>query len=389
MGEELNNFGLHVTKPTHDWLGPDVIEGIAQGLPEDKKVFLTTSQDFNPETWEPSQEYLDSSRAIGIQPNSAAEINLSNLFANIAGRTGAAVPKTSPSLELSEEQIQNAIPIGEGMNDPDACIITIPDNGNDPWTYADGSNVNLGNPLGFFEATLFLPPEKLDKDLSRGNVQDLQLFIGHHEGDHCENLGNKFYEYESDTHANRQYARNLASGVALDAELPYTIRAHRAGAAMMGVSGEAYLTNGLTPLAGEKPLNDAQLTEAKEQIIEAQDRVYDRIEYQTGMTRDQLAGDVDKGIFPDPDMAELRARHVYQETKMMLEAGELDDLPYAKQTAERFVDGAERYGHELYNVLPEDRIYDSPEMPAQAYGMGLLPLGLNQPVQQQAFVYGG
>jgi hypothetical protein len=378
MGNESNNAGLHVTEETLEQLGDSAVEAISRAIPSGRVIVLNSSRDFTGD--EPSENYSSMTTDLGIAPDSVMGGALVDTFSGVAGKIGGAVP--TEQTKKDDKDIHRRMREGETRfnsseiefqleikQTPDICVITIPDS--EEQRSPDGQ-YQIGTPKGVAEYIAHLPAGSLDSEKTVGTAQDLKLWVGHHEGDHCENFGNKFYEYESDVHANYTYAQNLASGIASDPELPYNIRAHRAAAAMMGVHGDAYITNGLTPLAGESPLNEKQLSEAKDQIMEAQDRIYDRIEHQTGMTREQLAGD---GINTDSEFAEDRARLVYQESKLMLEAGEFDELelPYAKKTAERFVDGVERYGHEIYNVQPEDRIYDAPEMPPQAYGMFEMP----------------
>lgn len=184
-----------------------------------------------------------------------------------------------------------------------------------------------------------------------GTEQDWQLYMGAHELDHCENMSRPFHEHRSDQAANNSYARDLAEGRATDPEVPYYGRDARATATMLGLGGDDYATGGIVPLAGEAPLTDAQLKIAEAQIQEAA-----MLPRQSILDR---GGDI-PDIETDP---QLYSQAVYEETRYLLERGDFDDMPYGKQVAERFVDGAQRYGQEYYNVAPEDAINTPPAIP--------------------------
>lgn len=166
-------------------------------------------------------------------------------------------------------------------------------------------------------------------------------------------------EYESDAHSNKRYAEHLAAGRATDPRLPDYDRWKRTEESMMdGKYGSTYAVNGLAPLAGETPLTPHEIPVAETQIMSAAQRVQDRIDANILDTWD------DQGAV-DPDKQRLKAQTMYQETRRALAAGELDDLPYGKKVAERFVEGAERYAPEYYGVAPEDIRNDPPQMPQQ------------------------
>ncbi|MBU0859279.1 MAG: hypothetical protein KJ667_05030 [Alphaproteobacteria bacterium] len=344
-----------MTETTRAQMPQSVAEGMQSAAPPGQVVIVLGPDDYD-EAGSPTRSLTDQFNAAGIDPTQGMGQVLSSILSMHAG-WGA--------VSASSERV-NSPPVletiramhGDHIHEmpADTCMVVVPMEPNP--TYG----IDLRTPQGFAEGLLMSEQGVFDGERIPGTAAEMQLFIAHHEMAHCENSDEAFPEYKSDAWANAQYARDLGAGRAVDAELPYFARAQRASATMMGMDGETYRTNALSPLAGETPLSDEQLTVAEGQINQAVDRLYNRIEQNTGMTKEQ---------FVEPENSRLQAQLVYEESRTMIAQGALDDVPYGKVVAERFVDGAERYGHGLYNVDPTHQNIQPPELSAAARGMSL------------------
>jgi hypothetical protein len=364
MNNRLAESGLFMTDETKNTYAPHIIEGIIQGMPEGKHIILTGPADLSNGDASPSLKTLFNQA--GYVPDFYNE----NIIGQIIDPTAAAAftsfnniteerwerQKTEHGIvsDISINEIRSSI---EHMYKDNACVIVIP-------SLYDQSpdGYDITSPTGMMESMLEAVPGRLNGENIPGSRQELQLWVAHHESDHCQNSGDIYHEYLSDSHANNQYAQDLRERRAFDPELPYAMRTKRAGASVLGLSGDDYLTNGLSPLAGEAPLNREELDLATEQINEARSRIYADIEYETYIREETLM---------DPNNARMNARLAYQHGKKLLEQGMFEDIPFGETTVQRFIEGAQRYGQQYYNVATKDRINTPPELSPQARGYEL------------------
>jgi hypothetical protein len=356
--------GLFMTDATQKDYSPEALEAIRLGMPADKHIILTGPRDFKNNKGSSHLKSLFNEAGYGnvytnqfalplLAPRTADAGTLRSMsqwpqskwdeLEEIAESTGHTIQEFSTFRSKIEEQYKD-----------NACIVTM------PGTHDLDSDGYNQTGAGVAESYLETVPGRFKGENIPGTLQDHQIWTAHHETDHCENAVETYHEYISDAKANRQYAQDLKEGRAADPEVPYFIRDMRAASAILGTSGDEYLTNGLSPLAGETPLSERELHAAKTQIEEAQQRIYNVIYQDTGILQTTLM---------EMDNSRMNARMVYNQSKVMLQYGAFDDIPYGKTTVERFVDGAERYGHEYFNVSREDKLYGTPTMPQEAYGI--------------------
>lgn len=362
MDIRLAEPGLFMTDETMNAFSPKVLEGIQKSVSPGDHVIITGPRDFD-ESGTASihlkslfndagynEDFADSLiDRFGYDPAAAAASAPMNRFSD---SRWSEIAET-----LGYEDVQKAQLDARELYKDNACSITLPGT-------MDINSIghDISSPAGMSEGILQAWPGRLANETIAGSREELQLWVAHHEIDHCHNVDNKYYEYSSDTYANSQYAQDLQEGRAVNPELPYAMRTMRASAAILGTSGDAYLTNGLSMLAGETPLTEAELDIAHEQILQAQSRIYNDIQFEKDIRHETLL---------DPNNSRMNARLAYQHGENLLKQGMFDDIPYGKTTVERFVEGAQRYGQEYYNVAQKDRIDIPPEFSPQARGLSM------------------
>lgn len=338
---------LHVTIETEESLFPGVKAALAAGVPSNINALLVGREDFD-YAGHPSGNLLDEFEELGINPNYGSGGQILDIYATRAGSTGSSVS----GLKRENLDVRDALNEGASYMDQwpeESCVLTV------PMENTFFGSIHLKTDI---LAAIITRMEGTDiVEGLPGSPEEIQLLIGLHELDHCENTNSRFHEYESDAHANSEFAKQLGGDVAKDPEVPYFFRSQRAAAAVMGVEGDEYTTNGLSPLAGEKKLSNFQLARAESEIRDARDIMFDRIEEDTSWSKEELQTS-DGSVFLGP--------LAYIEMKKMISDGTLDDKPYAKLNAERFIDGAERYDSDVY--MTDDVITKPPIMPAAAYG---------------------
>lgn len=344
--------GLFMSDATRAAIDARTIESLEKAHPEGRHTFIFGPDDFTPDGM-PTPELTRQFNKVGFDPsltmggNMPKGMTYGEGMSYYAGKSGA-LPANILTPRM-EEFAQNA------------CMLTVPMEGGE--IALDGALYSFGNPRDFAALNHGINHEWLTDERIPGQDNDFQTWIAHHESDHCGNVNGTHYEYTSDAYANQQYARDLLAGRVQDPEVPYFARSQRAAAQLLGMETSTYAATPLSALAGETPLSDAQLDIASREVKTARDRIYDSIEARTGMDMDDIPDDQDQRV--------SRIRTIYTESKLMTAQGALDDLPYGKTATERFIDGAERYGHALYDVLPEDRIHTAPDLAGQ--GMDIDP----------------
>lgn len=345
MVEKVAQSGIFFTDETYDLISKNTLDGLYVAHPQDRHTLIIGPEDFSEGQANPSlSKYFND---IGLDRSSEFGQEIENFFSFSSGSGMALSGKLlSPLMDNFAEN---------------ACMITIPMSGGEI-ELENGSIFDLRYAQSFAAAQIVIDPLWFEKETLPGIGNDLQSWVAHHESDHCDNLNSSHAEYESDSHANTRYAQDLQAGRVQDPELPYFIRTQRAAGQIVGNEGERYVTTPLTPLAGEPSLSAIELSIAAAEINQSKDMIYNSIESKIG---------AELSTFTEGDLPVDRARMIYEESRSMLERGEFDTMPFGKTTVERFVEGAERYGHGLYNVAPENMRFDAPQMPPAAYGHSL------------------
>lgn len=364
-----------MTPATRDRLSDNVEEGLALGVPEGKTVVFVGSDDIVADEAGTPQFHPDLMKAFEAArvDSSVIQPALDSFMNHNGGASAYVTPETSimgmpTASEEGMPYTTDAPPyeINSGALQPDRIPGTpddhfLKDGDHELDHFRNGNEIPQANIQAMQDFVAGIDPKTLDELKRDETGAAVQSFLenAYRRGD----IPTRSEEYESDAHANNRYAEHFAAGRATDPRLPDYDRWKRAEESMMdGQYGSTYTVNGLSPLAGEKPLTPHEIPVAENQIMSAAQRVQERID---GSILDTLD---DQGEF-DPDKQRLKAQTMYQETRRALAVGELDDLPYGKKVAERFVEGAERYAPEYYGVAPEDIRNDLPQMPQQAYGI--------------------
>jgi hypothetical protein len=361
--------GIFATEATKNALHPNTLDALRANAPEGEHVIVMGVDDifngkatpdllkqFNEAVTPKSGEIIaqimgqDVGKGVALSDKHFTSTFVSTLEYGVANGAleGIELERVEKALRNDLEQNIRAL-IAEN-----ACFITIPmEGGNEPSAY--GSNYNSHLPQGNMEGLLAAKPGRLDGERVPGTAQDLQIWVAHHEAEHCLDSD----EYAADTKANHNFALDVAAGRATDPEFAYYNRTMRAAGAITQTQADDYVINGLTPLAGEQPLTSEQQEIAKIQVVEARTRIYDNIIQEHNILPSTLQ---------DPDNARMNARLAYKHADTLNEQGMFDDIPYGKETVERFMDGAQRYAQDYYAVPQKDRINTAPDMTPQAQG---------------------
>lgn len=396
--------GLHMTPATRALLGP-AAGPLSRATPPGSSVLLTGPRDFNEDGtagWRLRDVF--SGAGLGVDtPGIRARRGIEELLGQASGSTGISLPPRD----------------NPGLNG--VCLVTLPMDGRTITT--PRGPVAIGTPQGFGEGMLELRPGALANERLPGTAHDMLLWVGGHELDHCRGI-ERHGEYFADIEANRHYRAALASGGTQNPELPYFMRGTRAAATMLHVDGEDYRLGGIVPINGEPPLSVTDLNRARNDIGDMRSAVYERIGRDMGLHDDPvmrlraydslryssnplnvseqnqqrintilesnnpqqareflnrnpvpashredfnsslstLSGYEARARLSEPDNANLRPQMVYETTRRMLAEGALNQYPQGRQVAERFVDFAERYGHNAFNVDPANRRTASPDI---------------------------
>lgn len=163
-------------------------------------------------------------------------------------------------------------------------------------------------------------------------------------------------EFEADTNAFSIYYDSYQEGLVTDPAAPHAFRATRAISTVMGVDGDRYRLNGVTSLPGETDVVNGDIAGSTANVNAALDKFYNSI-----------AEDVGNKPPYDPKNAALDAIHeqpdlAYNKAQEMLGAGAFDDNPQGKALMENFVDGAQRYAPETFDVQPDAIPQQQPEV---------------------------
>lgn len=280
---------------------------------------------------------------------------------NITSRPGSGAAASIDAANI--KAVRNMKPDDIANVPENTCIITLPnDKGVLPIVYPN--NLGLADGIGQYSAYAPIYDQHHDGSPTGFDPKtDMGIWIGYHELDHCTNMedpyNNPFPEYDSDIHAGRKYAEAYGQGLASDATVPYFTRSLRAENTILDQQGKSdnYILNGIAPLPGEgKPLSPSEQRVAAEQIKDFREDLYEK----TGISEEMMS---------DPSQLGENRYALYHETDRMLQSGELNDSPYAKQLAENFTDGVKRYQPDNYGVGSENVIAAEPTLPNEAYGM--------------------
>lgn len=365
----INESRLFMTEKTRVALPETVITGISKTIPDDLRVVLVGPDDFNKKSFsygqtthydnQPTAAFSTVFNQAGMRTQALFVRN--SEFTSLAGISPAAVGANS--LQRKMEEIGKATAAFSNKS----CFITLSMEGQNN---KDVSNMvktafgDIDQPAGFGELMLIAGAGALAQEKIPGVSTDIQMFIAHHELGHCGNEGEDFDEYKSDRWAAAQYAVDMREGRAIDPEIPYYVRSIRAAATVLGRDGDEYRLNGLSPLPGEQGLHDSELAGAKQEINAGLERLYGALAEKNDLSRKRV-----EEMIADPEYRQIQAQLVYEQALYMIKAGAFDDLPHARTVMERFVEGAQRYGHGYFNVAPEDYIITAPDLPLEARGL--------------------
>lgn len=327
-------------------------------------------------------------------PN-AIKFGLTESFAGVAAAGGlnmdlevspnmmqeiAAVPGSAAALPLDDRLHPRALRENKPEHilsaQQDVCVVTMPTNdGLMPLQYPN--NLSLLDQENTYSNEAPIYERDYDGALLGNDPKgDMRLYLGRHEIDHCTNLdGSQPYpEYVSDTNAARGYAKDYAEGLATDATVPHFLRTLRAENTLIDMTGEGdkYILNGIATLPGEgAPLTPDQQTAAAEEIKEARAELYEN----AGISQEMMA---------NPEELPSNRYALYNTSKDMLREGDLDDKPYARALFENFVEGAERYQPESYQVEEDSLRTDPVQLKPESYGISATPQLPNFQFQGQA-----
>lgn len=307
-----------------------------------------------------SKPFAEAAGAAGMDTNSIKAPSVTQQVSSVLGAAAAL-----PLDDLNQRAFGMQNPDYLLGADKDVCLVTLPTQDSiAPIIYPN--NLAMLDGVNTYSNVAPIYDERADGSLTGTDPKsDMRLYLGRHEIDHCTNMDgqNMYPEYVSDTNAARGYAQDYADGLASDASVPHFIRSLRAENTLLDINGDGdqYILNGIVPLPGEgAPLtNDEQITAAGE-IWDMRSDLYAN----AGITEEMMA---------DPEQLSSNRYALYHESERMLRDGELDDTPYAKQLAENFVEGAERYQPESYQVEPDSVRHEPAVLPPESYGVSATP----------------
>lgn len=307
-----------------------------------------------------TKPFAEAASAAGMDTNSIKAPDVTQKVSSVLGAAASL-----PLDDLNQRAFSMRNPDYLLGVDNDVCLVTLPTQDSiAPILYPN--NLAMLDDANTYSDAAPIFDERADGSATGTDPKsDMRLYLGRHEIDHCTNLDgqNMYPEYVSDTNAARGYAQDYADGLASDPGVPHFIRSLRAENTLMDINGDGdqYILNGIAPLPGEgAPLtNDEQIT-ASGEIWDMRRDIYEN----AGITEEMMA---------DPDQLSSNRYALYHESERMLRAGELDDTPYAKQLAENFIDGAERYQPESYQVDAESVRNGPAVLPPESYGVSPTP----------------